>query len=75
MERIKIVVKDRRGDTIYTDETISPTSSVLELKKHLLRSCDKLSKSGECIQFLLEKRNIGPERVRLTIGEARGVPL
>jgi len=28
MERIKIEVKDRRGDTIFTDSTIDPTSSV-----------------------------------------------
>ena len=44
MERIKIEVKDRRGDTIFTDANIDPTSSVFELKKHLLRACDKLSK-------------------------------
>lgn len=64
MERIKIEVKDRRGDTIFTDANIDPTSSVFELKKHLLRACEKL-----------KKRGIGPERVRLTVGEARGLPL
>ena len=49
MERIKIELKDRRGDTIFTDQTIDPASSVQELKKHLLRACDKLSK----IDFML----------------------
>ncbi len=46
MERIKIEFKDRRGVTIFTDANIDPTSSVLELKKNLLKRCEKLGKFG-----------------------------
>ena len=56
MERIKIEVKDRRGDIIFTDANIDPNSSVLELKKHLLRACEKLSKYC-CVSFLRKERN------------------
>jgi len=57
MERIKIELKDRRGDTIFTDASIDPTSSVFELKKHLLRACEKLSKFAITDKFKREKRN------------------
>ena len=75
MERIKIVVKNRRLEDIFVDGTIDPSSTVQELKKHLLRACDYLSKFANFCWLLIEKRKIGPERVRLTIGEARGAPL
>ena len=40
MERINIEVKNRRGETIFTEKNLNPETTVLELKKHILRSCE-----------------------------------
>ncbi len=35
-KHIKIEVKNRKGETIFSSSTIDPSDSVLEFKKHLL---------------------------------------
>ena len=35
-KHIKIELKNRKGDTIFTSSTVDPSDTVLEFKKHLL---------------------------------------
>lgn len=41
---IKIELKDRKGATILPAFSMEGSTTVLELKKHLLKACDAISK-------------------------------
>jgi very-long-chain enoyl-CoA reductase len=59
----KIKVVDR-NNKILGEFTVASSDTVESLKKMLIKDCEAV-----------RKRKIGPERIRLTVGDARGAAL
>ena len=76
MDSKKVVVVDRNGVMLCSfNKELPGDMTVEELKKELVKSCDKISMQFQQVIFNIGKAHGDINRVWLTIGEARGTAL